>query len=326
MDFFDRLKDIDNIEVERGVAMSERTSFAIGGRAESFVTVHSEAALAALLRHCREERCPWQLFGAGTNLLVADRGVRGVVIRLGRDAVAEAVRRGVNALRVQLSAGAPLTRLLQIMRENGALGVSALAGIPGSVGGAVVMNAGTQLGDCAQFIEAIHLCDADGIREITPADLHFAYRTSALPGGAVITSARFKFQLGLMEEIEAEASAAREAIARRSASQPHVASAGCVFCNPEGHAAGQLIEACGLKGRRQGSAEISQVHANFIVNKGGARSSDALALMREAQSAVQARFGIWLVPEIRFMGDFEPGELPEQARFSAGLTNLVASR
>lgn len=324
MDITDRLKDIDDIEIERDVAMSERTSFAIGGPAESLVTVHGEAALATLLRRCRDEGYPWQLFGAGTNLLVADRGVRGVLLRIGQDAVAESVRRGVNTLRVQLSAGAPLTRLLQIMRENGALGVSALAGIPGSVGGAVVMNAGTRLGDCAQFIEAIHLCDADGIREISPADLHFAYRASALPGGAVIASARFKFQLGLLEEIEAEERAAREATERRRASQPNLASAGCVFCNPVGQAAGQLIEACGLKGRKAGGAEISQVHANFIVNRGGARSSDVLALMREAQSAVQARFGISLVPEIRFMGEFEAGELPSQARFSAGLTNLVS--
>lgn len=323
MDISERLQDIDGIEVERDVAMGARTSFAIGGPADAVVAVRGEAALARLLRRCRDEGLSWQLFGAGTNLLVADRGVRGAVIHLAPDEAAETVRRGVNALRVQLGAGAPLARLLQIMRAHGALGISALAGIPGSVGGAVVMNAGTRLGDCAQFIESIHLCDADGIREITPADLHFAYRSSALPGGAVIASARFKFQLGLVEEIEAEERAARAAIERRSASQPHLASAGCVFCNPEGQAAGQLIEACGLKGRKVGGAEISHLHANFIVNTGGARASDVLALMREAQAAVRARFGVSLVPEIRFMGEFAPGELPAKARFSSGLTNLV---
>ena len=322
MNFIDRLQDIADIEVERDAAMSAHTSLAIGGPADALVTVRGTAALTEILHRCRQEGCPWQLLGAGTNLIASDRGVRGLVIRL--IDVSESVRRGVNALRVQLGAGAPLSRLLQIMREHGALGVSALAGIPGSVGGAVAMNAGTRLGDCAQFIEAVHLCDADGVREISPADLHFAYRTSDLPGGAVISGARFKFQLGLVEEIDAEERAVREAVERRGVSQPRLPSAGCAFCNPKGDSAGRLIDACGLKGRRIGGAEISEVHANFIVNRGGARAVDVCALMREAQAAVQARFGVLLVPEVRLMGEFDPGDLPERARFSSGLTNLVS--
>ncbi|MDR0967181.1 MAG: UDP-N-acetylmuramate dehydrogenase [Myxococcales bacterium] len=325
MDFLDKLTGIDGIELQRNVPMAGHTSFGIGGEADLFATIHSQDALVRLLALCRTSGVAWQLLGAGTNVLVSDRGVRGVVIHIAKDAVEESARRGVNALYVRLSAGTPLTRLLQIMRSNGALGVSVLSGIPGSVGGAVVMNAGTRLGACAQFIEAVQLCDADGIREISPADLHFAYRESTLPNGAIVTSARFKFQLGLAEELDAEDKAAQAAIERRRAGQPSQPSAGCVFCNPGDRAAGLLIDESGLKGLRVGGAEISDVHANFIVNVGNARASDVLDLMRQAQAAVEARFGVSLVPEVRLMGEFDPAELPRHARFSSGLSNLVPS-
>lgn len=323
MDLFRYIEDIDGLKLERDVAMSERTSFGIGGPAEFFATVHREEALIRLLDLCREKDVNWQIFGGGTNVIVSDRGVRGVVIRIEKGIIEESVRRGVNTLRIRLSAGAPLIRLLQLMRENGALGMSALAGIPGTVGGAVVMNAGTCLGDCAQFIEAVYLCDAEGLREITPADLHFAYRSSTLPNGALVAGARFKFQIGLDEELKAEERAVDAAIEHRRSRQPNRPSAGCVFRNPGDRSAGELIEACGLKGRRIGGAEISDIHANFIVNVDGAQSSDVLALMREAQAAVQERFDISLVPEVHLMGEFDPKEVPLHTRFSSGLTNLV---
>jgi UDP-N-acetylmuramate dehydrogenase len=286
--------------VEADAPMHRRTTWRTGGAADLLVTASTLEQLAAVQRAAREAGLPVVPVGAGSNLLVADAGVRGIVVQLD-GALADTAANG-DAL--VAGAGLRLVVLLARAAREGWPGLEALAGIPGTVGGAVRMNAGTSLGEVADRLVDVDVVHPDGRVETLPAaDLGLRYRHSVLPPGAIVARARLRL------EGDAAESSARAAgfLATRKASQPlDLPSCGSTFTNPPGDAAGRLIDAAGLKGATVGGAQVSQKHANFLVNTGGASSSDIAALVRHVQDVVEARSGVRLVPEFQAIGAWDP--------------------
>lgn len=277
--------------------LARHTSYRIGGPADLLALPDTAAELAIVIRTCREAGAPLTLLGAGSNLLVGDGGMPGVVVKLGPGF------RGVTwrADGVAAGAGALLGKLARAAAARGLAGLEEAEGIPGTVGGAVVMNAGAYGWETGDVLAAVDGVDDRG-RPITLArsDLVFRYRRTELPPGLVVTGATFELRPDDPAAIAARLAGIRD---RRVASQPHGASnAGSIFKNPGDDHAGRLIEAVGLKGRRIGRARVSERHANFIVNDGGATAADVQALISEAQRTVWERSGVWLEPEIRLVG------------------------
>jgi UDP-N-acetylmuramate dehydrogenase len=232
-------------------------------------------------------------------MLVGDGGVRGIVVKLGRG-----FRRVAWAPPcVEAGAAVQIGRLARESAQRGLAGLEYAEGIPGTVGGALFMNAGAYGGDVAATVDEVEGVDAAGTLDRLPrAALRFAYRRTALPAGFVVTAVRFRLRSEDASAVGARLEAAR---AKRTASQPHgAANAGSIFKNPPGDFAGRLVERAGLKGRRIGRARISPEHGNFIVNDGEARAGDVQALMQEAQRVVWERNGVWLEPEVRLVGSW----------------------
>ena len=281
-------------------SLADFTTLRVGGPAAAVAMPASSAELVALLALLRAHDVPWRVIGRGSNLLVADRGYDGVAIVLDRRFGAiEPV--GPTTLRVE--AGCGLARLLQWCAGQELAGLEFLAGIPGSVGGAVTMNAGAWGTEIADRIGAVELLDESGvIRRVERDALNFSYRHLELAPGTIVVAGIFALAAGKGNEIEAQMAAH---VAARKAKQPKgVANAGSFFKNPPGDAAGRLIEQAGLKGTTVGGAMVSPVHANFLVNTGTATAADFVALMQVVQDAVAARFGVRLEPEVHLLGDF----------------------
>jgi UDP-N-acetylmuramate dehydrogenase len=289
----------------RDAPLAARTSIRVGGPAELLVRPADPDALGELLRAVRELDLPLWVLGGGANTLVADAGVRGVVVRLPPDFPGEAVE----GERVVLSGGAPTSRLPARAHAHGLCGMEFIAGIPGTLGGATAMNAGTRLGEMKDVVERVELATAGGTGFVPASALGFGYRTCHLPPGAVVTRVELRLRRG---DVAESAARMREDQARRRSTQPlDRPTFGSTFTNPPGDHAGRLIEAVGLKGHRVGNATWSLVHANFIVNLGGATAGDVLALIRLARARVRERLGIRLQTEVRFLGQFLAGELEE---------------
>jgi UDP-N-acetylmuramate dehydrogenase len=276
---------------------------------ERFTVAESAGELGAAMVAARTRGEPFFVLGNGSNLLVPDRGLRGTTVRL-----AGALRAidvvGEDADGVELRVGAGALNAVVLQRHLGKLaGLGPLAGVPGTMGGAVAMNAGTALGEIGGALVRVEGLDHDG-RAVTleRADLPMRYREGGLPSGYVVTAAVLRLR---RDGAEAEQARVVEHLARRKATQPlDLPSCGSVFRNPAGFAAGQLIEAAGLKGWRRGGAQISEKHANFIVNLGDARASDVLACMRKAWDGVYELAGIQLVPEVHVVGEWNEKEWP----------------
>lgn len=278
------------------------TSVRVGGPAEVWVRPADAADLDELLRAAAGEGAPVTVLGGGANTIVGDRGVRGVVLRLPAEFAREEQVAVKGGLEVILSAGAPIARVIQLARAHQLVGAEFLAGVPGTLGGAVSMNAGTQAGETQSILLAVEIAAPDGSRWLGRDEIPFAYRHGALPAGAVITRARVRLRTG---DFGASAAAMEADLAYRRRTQPlHLPNSGSVFQNPPGDFAGRLIEACGLKERRAGNAQISREHANFIVNLGGARAADVVALIDLARSEVRAKSGVSLELEVKRVGDF----------------------
>ena len=277
------------------------TSFRIGGPAELFVVPETTADLQVVVRVCAAHGVRPVFLGGGSNVLVGDGGIPGVVVKLGRGFAALSWQEGEGGVVVRAGAAAQLGRLAREAVARGLIGLEFAEGIPGTIGGALFMNAGAYGGDVAATVEAVEGLDAAGTRlELAGDALAFGYRRTALPAGFVVTAVRFGLRAGAREDVHARTEEARE---RRLAAQPQgKASAGSIFKNPAGDHAGRLIEAAGLKGARAGRARISERHGNFIVNEGGARAADVKALMDLAQRVVWERSGVWLEPEVQFVG------------------------
>ncbi len=289
--------------------LAAHTSFGIGGAADWFVEIDSPGRLREVVAGCRQRGLPVRVIGAGTNLLVADAGVEGLVIRCTARSCT------VEGDRIQAAAGLKLIRLARVAAGAGLRGLEFAIGVPGSVGGALYQNAGCWGGEVAQVLESCELIDPDGeVRRVPAAELELGYRTSALKAGRfqgwVVLSARFRLTPG-------DGAAARAQMAdwtaRRRATQPvSTRNCGSVFRNPEGDSAGRLIESCGLKGLRVGGAEVSRLHANFIINREGATAADVAMLIELIQRRVRAEFGIHLEPEVERIGRWSaaPGAAP----------------
>jgi len=285
-------------EHQRDAPLAPRTAIRVGGTADLLVRPADPDDLGALLEACRDLGVPLFVLGGGANLLVADRGVRGVVVKLPQ---AFGEERSAGA-RLVLSAGAPTSRLVARAQKLGLVGCEFVAGIPGTLGGTIAMNAGTRTGEMKDVVRRVELATADGTGWVDAAELAFGYRTARLSPGAVVTRVEVELREG---DVAASAAAMKADVDRRRATQPLTQPTfGSTFRNPAGEYAGRLIEAVGLKGHRVGGATWSPVHANFIVNLGGATARDVLALVNLARSRVVERFGFALEPEVRLAGEF----------------------
>lgn len=280
--------------------MSRHTTFRVGGPAECFITVDTKEQLAKALSYL--QRAGWDFFilGNGSNLLVSDKGYRGVIIRLGE----EFKRLSIKKDKVLAGAGVVLAQAAQEAMAAGLGGFEFAAGIPGTVGGAVRMNAGAYGGDMAQIVEIVEVMAIDGeILLLDNETMEFGYRTSAIKDRPyTVLGAEMKLIPG---EKEAIAERMRELAQKRREKQPlEYPSAGSTFKRPEGMFAGKLIMDAGLSGKSCGGAQISEKHCGFIVNKGNATAADVARLIRETTETVQDKFGVTLEPEVIFLGDF----------------------
>lgn len=279
--------------------MSRYTSLRIGGPADALATPADRAELAQLLAICARHDLPRTVVGSGFNVLVRDGGIEGVVIVLKKLRAIEE-RPGPS---IQAEAGVSHSQITRLCSERGLSGLEFAAGIPGSVGGWVAMNAGIGPREMQHVVREIAIVPADGGAERTllREELDFRYRgLHGLPGGAVLVATLFEVTPSTPEDVKAEVD---RLLKGRAASQPlNVPSCGSVFRNPSGDFAGRLIEAAGLKGERMGGAQISPVHANFIANTGGATAQDVLALIDHARKRVRESAGIELETEVKIMG------------------------
>ena len=285
--------------LRRGEPLARYTAARLGGPADALLAVRSADELAEAVRLLWEAEIPFHILGGGSNVLVSDRGVRGVVL-LNRARKARFAERGVWA-----EAGANLGALARQAAIKGLGGLEWAGGIPGTLGGAVSGNAGAHGGDIAAILERAEILHRErGRLHISAADLGFGYRTSALKRGelpGIVLSASLRLHPRPPEEIQARMETYLE---HRRRTQPPGASMGSMFKNPPGDYAGRLIEAAGLKGTRIGGAEISPVHANFFINRGGATAQDVYRLIQLARETVARQFGITLELEIELLGEF----------------------
>ncbi|MBI5233250.1 MAG: UDP-N-acetylmuramate dehydrogenase [Deltaproteobacteria bacterium] len=281
------------------VPMSEYTSLSVGGPADVMAFPQDEADLRDILLFAASRRFPVFILGVGTNLLVRDGGIRGVVVNMseGFKDISE-----IGDTRVQAGGGLKIKELLAWCVEKGFRGTEFTAGIPGTVGGAVAMNAGAYGHEMKDIVEGIDIITSKGQRGyLSVSDLRFGYRHAELPKNAVIVNVYLRLEKAEQQAIRDKIKEMRER--RRHTASISLPNAGSVFKNPEGKGAGKLIEDAGLKGRCVGEAEISTVHANYIVNKGSASARDILALMAIIRDTVYGKTGIVLEPEIRVVGE-----------------------
>jgi UDP-N-acetylenolpyruvoylglucosamine reductase len=283
--------------VKENVPLTRYTTIGTGGPARWFATPESVDELVDLLAWARDREVPVAAVGLGSNLLVADEGFAGLALKLAGPLAAVEVEDG----RLAAGGGAPLAVCLHRARAAGLGGLEFACAIPGTVGGAVWMNAGAYGSDTAAVLERALVARADGARWLEPPELGLRYRRSGLEPGEVVAGAEFRLEPRPLAEIKATV-AAMQAM-RKEAQPTNKRTFGSVFKNPEHElTAGRMIEACGLRGFAIGGARISPKHANFIENDGDARSADALALIAEARRRALARFGVRLEPEVQLVG------------------------
>ena len=305
MAYLDELRRHFRGDLKINEPLAVRTSVRAGGAADVFARPADPEDLRVLLASCASAGVPVSVLGGGANTLVADAGVEGVVVKLPVFA-AESVMDADGGTFV-LGAGAPIAKVAQLMKEHDLAGAEFLAGIPGTLGGATAMNAGTKNGETVRVVDSVEVASADGVRWVAGSDLVWRYRACELPVGGVVTRVRIRLHRPDVAGL-AESRRAMEAdLAYRKSTQPlHLPNSGSVFTNPPGDHAGRLIEAAGLKGRRAGNAQISEQHANWIVNLGSARAADVRGLIDLARAEVAARFAVTLVPEVKLLGRWSP--------------------
>ena len=285
--------------------MAEECSFRAGGRARAFIKIENIEELKGVLRFMTEEKIPHIILGNGSNTLFSDGDHDIAVIKLDEESGFFNYMKfdeEDNDVR-EYGASMLLSTASKMAAEDGYSGMEGLSGIPGSVGGAVFMNAGAYGYEIRDIISSVHAVSPDGTeeRDFIPDEMELGYRTSAfMKNGYIITSARFRLKKDSKEDIRARMADFTE---RRVTKQPlRYPSAGSTFKRPEGYFAGKLIEDCGLKGASVGGAQVSELHAGFIINKGGATATDILELIGKVQETVCDRFGVKLEPEVRIIG------------------------
>lgn len=281
--------------------MSRHTTFRIGGPAEVFLMPESYGQIQKILKLCQKEKIPFFILGNGSNLLVSDSGYRGVIIQMDRN-MGE-IRLEGNEIRA--CAGALLSSIAAAAKKASLTGFEFAGGIPGTLGGAVMMNAGAYGGEMKEVLKEVTVMDAEGDIIVLPADkLEMGYRTSIIKtAGYLVLEAVISLEKGREEEIQAKM---KELADRRVEKQPlEFPSAGSTFKRPEGYFAGKLIMDSGLGGYRIGGAQVSEKHCGFVINAGGATAKDVVELMDHIINTVKEKFGVTLEPEVRFLGDFD---------------------
>jgi UDP-N-acetylmuramate dehydrogenase len=281
----------------RNEALKKYTSFRIGGPADYFCSPKDEQDLAEALRFAREKKIPVAIMGAGTNLLALDKGFRGLVVKL----AGGFGRIKVKGRTIVAGAGVPLPQLVKISEKKGLSGLEFLAGIPGTVGGAVVMNAGAWGKEMSDHVTRVRVLDGKGKEKaVSNKGLNFGYRKSALQkSGEIVIEAVFRLRKGKVGAIKRKI---RIYLEKRKAKQPlGIPNAGSIFKNPKGRFAGEMVEMAACKGMRVGDAQVSTKHANFIVNLGDAKAREVIKLISRIQSIVKKKFKIELVPELKVM-------------------------
>jgi UDP-N-acetylmuramate dehydrogenase len=288
-------------EVRYRESMRDHTSLKIGGQADIFVKPKDMRSLMNMHKRLKENQIPILPLGGGTNILVRDGGIAGSVLSLTAMKCLNIIKEEDEHVYLFTEAGVLLSRLVSFSNENGYSGIEGLVGIPGTVGGAICGNAGAFDYEIKDALVSVEKMDADGNTEvIQKGDIVFGYRSASFLQEDVILSAVLRLTKGNKREISARI---EEFLKIKRGRQPiWEASAGCVFKNPPGFSAGQLIEQTGCKGMRIGEIEISTIHANFFINKGKGSASDFLRLMQKVIEKVQEKFAVILAPEIRIVG------------------------
>lgn len=286
--------------VKRDEPMSTHTTFRVGGSADYFVRPRSAGEIAALIELCRDRGIPYFILGNGSNLLVSDKGYRGMIINI-MDNMGEI---SVCGSRIRAGAGAMLIKVNTLAKDNSLTGLEFASGIPGTVGGAVYMNAGAYGGEMKDVISSVTAIDEDGRQYTFGRDeMDFSYRHSIIEDRKlIVVETEFELSEGSRDEIEARVS--ELSLARRTKQPLEYPSAGSTFKRPEGYFAGKLIMDAGLRGYTVGGAQVSEKHCGFVVNRGGATAEDVMTLIRDVQQKVADRFGVRLETEVKLLGDF----------------------
>jgi UDP-N-acetylmuramate dehydrogenase len=300
MEIYEALCEISGVDyVVQQEPMSKHTTFRTGGPAD-FLVNPAAGEVKELIACCKKYNMPYMVIGNGSNLLVGDRGIRGVVIEIGKR-MSDICIEGTC---VTAGAGALLSAIASHAAQEGLTGFEFASGIPGSLGGAVVMNAGAYGGEIKDVLkEAVVLTKEGEILHLTPQELDLSYRHSVIPEKEyVVLEATLSFRQGNKEDIYADMHQLKE---KRVSKQPlEYPSAGSTFKRPEGYFAGKLIEDAGLRGFQVGGAQVSEKHCGFVVNKNQATSADIRSLMEQVQQRVFETFGVKLEPEVKFTGEF----------------------
>ena len=282
-------------------AMAKHTSYRIGGPANAYITPRDKDDLSQILQFANQHAIATYFVGSGSNLLVADDGIDGLVITLGKSLK----RLEITGATVFAESGVMLGKMVKECISRNLSGVESMIGVPGTLGGALVMNAGAFGGEISNYLKHVTVMQMDGQeKQYQPGDISFSYRHSTFPDDEIVISAEFELIQSDKETVQEKRAVASGG---RKATQPlKFRSAGSVFKNPKEGAAGYYIDQAGLKGTKVGDAEISPIHANFFVNHGKAKASDVVALIRLARETVHDKFGIMLDLEVKPLG-FKPG-------------------
>ncbi|MDO8683903.1 MAG: UDP-N-acetylmuramate dehydrogenase [Armatimonadota bacterium] len=287
--------------VKANEPMSRHTSYCIGGPADLYAEPADIEDIVTLLVESNRLGIPWYPIGDGQNLLVSDHGIRGMVIRLGKPLGYIKV----DGVRVIAGAGAKLTKTMDVAMRHSLAGLEGCTGVPGSIGGAIVMNAGTKYGYVGDVTRRVRVVNSDGsVQDLTPEEVGFTYRGSGLQsGGRIVVEAEFELKPGSKEDLISMVDRLKR---RRNMTQPSATkSAGCVFKNPDDLHASRMIDGAGAKGMRIGGAEVSTKHANYLINTGNACASDVRALAERTREMVHDKFGIMLDYEVKLLGDWQ---------------------
>ncbi len=292
---------LGNEKVRINEPMNRHTTFRIGGPADYFLLPSSSEEVKGILEICKEESLQYFILGNGSNLLVSDEGYRGVIIQLYRNYGGLTVE----GTEIRAGAGVLLSQIAATARNESLTGFEFAGGIPGTLGGAVVMNAGAYGGELKDVLKEAVVMDREGNIFTVPVEkLAMGYRTSLVKtAGYLVLEAVISLKKGSQEEIR---DTMKDLADRRISKQPlEYPSAGSTFKRPEGYFAGKLIMDAGLRGYQVGGAQVSEKHCGFVINKGNATAADVCRLMADVQAKVQEQFGVTLEPEVKFLGDFD---------------------
>lgn len=300
-DILGKLQDIvgsDNVVSDE--PMRKHTTFRIGGNADIFVRPESKEQIAEIIRLCREQDVPYFILGNGSNLLVGDRGFRGVVINIMDNMNDIKVDGGI----IKAQAGAMLIKVSRAARDNSLTGLEFASGIPGTIGGAIYMNAGAYGGEMKDVVTKVTAMDAEGeIYTFGTDELEFSYRHSVIQQrDLIVLDVTMELAAGDQKIIDDRMS--ELAVARRTKQPLEYPSAGSTFKRPEGYFAGKLIMDAGLRGYRVGDAQVSEKHCGFVVNRGNATADDVIKLIDDVKAKVSEEYDVVLEPEVRMIGEF----------------------